>query len=691
MFTAGYHDSTMHDDQIERDVNDGSNLLLPLAISLNLGKHYGSRRELDLRYKFREARESQRKMVAGDEIHECGPRGEGFRTTHSKASYFKTCDKLVVLCTMYDSQRSPNSFSLSEVPGKATHYTLKLITYGLSRNQPIYDLCIQKDGNWYLSHQRLKNANSEELALSARDTIAGPNFGADDGPLVPCLPCSTWPPASFSMVQRPRRSGWPAQEVMDRMVRKGCFVVPSDDDNDEETVFMLSFAVPERELVKSFNQTQMNVYGYWLSIIDQKVPASLKTVFNETVVKHCLFWLLQEYPLDTWMEVNVTRCMELLLGKFLDVTRNRSCPNFFVKRYDLFMAMTPVLLANLLNFLNDIEQAGRSYFLQLVPFCQRAEDFRNLQQSFAMMCVTDVEEERRLDFAFFQEVLHTYYEMRRLFQHATETSKPFDLDMFNTIIVNLLERSSPLLDDNIKAVLKAYLSLQMACHLCRDIPNVGNSRQTEIARIEDLLKEGLNADMSSAKLKMATLYLHLEKPERSVEILQDLDATGSHVINLTRRCKSSIWIEINANDRDYEQTVCNKGFSRAEKVTRFMALPFDITKDEQVVVPEVIQYELAEVSGSKDGRITSNFTLYYHLLLIISKHKLGEDVHQTIQEFKKLVEESSDEGVLYMYYNWLGYCLKLVKRISEAKHYFEESLKIKHSENAAMKQLDALK
>ncbi|XP_033755654.1 uncharacterized protein LOC117338408 isoform X2 [Pecten maximus] len=686
MLPRGYHDSTMSEQEIGRDESDGTDILLPLAISLNLGKTFGSRREFDLRNKLREARESQRKMVEGVEVHECGPGGEGFRTTFSKTSYIRTCQKLMVLCTMYDSQR-PNSFSLSEVPGKATHNRLKLVTYGLSRHHPVYSLCIQEGDNWYMSHKRLLHVNDQELGLFPGGTVAGAINGVGDGPLVPCLPCSTWPPASFSMVQRPRRSGWPSQEVVDRMVRKGCYVIPSDDDKDGETVFMLSFAVPERELVRSLNQTQINIYGYWLTIIDQKLPSSLKSVLNETVVKHCLFWLVQDYPQDTWVEVNVIRCMSLVLKKLMDVTRNRSCPNFFVKRYDMFMNMTATDQSNLLNFLQTIDQTGYKYFLELEPFSQQEPQFRNIQHSFPQMCITDHEEERRLDFAFFQEVHHTYFEMRRLFEHAVKTSKPFKLDVFSAILLNLEKRSSPLLDDNIKRVLKAYLSLLMACHQCRYIPNVGDKRSADIVCIEDLLKEGTNADMSSAKLKMATLYLYLEKPNESVEIISDLIAKANHVIDLDRRRHSSVWIENHENDRAYELSACDKGFSRAEKVSEFMALPLDITGDEHVIVPDVIQNELV-VGG---GRITCNCFLYSYLLLIICKHKLGEKIDQLVETFSTLVKESRDDSnVQYVYYNWLGYCLMLAKKFPEAQQCFEESLKIKDTDNAAVKLLEML-
>ncbi|XP_060079472.1 uncharacterized protein LOC132558871 [Ylistrum balloti] len=687
MLNSGYHETTMVDEDIGRDATDGSDILKSLATSLNLGKHYGSRREFDLRYKFREARESQRKMVTGDEIHECGPRGEGFRTSSAKTSYFKTCDKLVVLCTMYDSQR-PNSFSLSEVPGKPTHYKLKLITHGLSRRHPIYNVCIQEDDRkWYLSHQLLRTTSSEELGLSAKGNVADPITGAGDGQLVLCIQCSTWPPASFSMVQRLSRSDWPNKEVKDKMVRKGCFVVPSDDDQDGEAVFMLSFAVPERELIRSLNQTQINVYGYWLTILEQKMPDSLKAVFNETVVKHCLFWVIQDYPPDLWVEVNVARCMDLVLKKFFDVTRNRSCPNFFVKRYDMFMTMTPNLQVNLLNFLHTIQEAGQDYFLELEPFCQRAEQFHNLQQSFAEMCVKDLEEERRLDFAFFQEVFHTCFEIRRLFQYAVKTSMPFNLEVFETIIRNLEERSSPLLDDNIKTVLKGYWSLLMACHMCRNIPNVVGKRPADITRVEDMLKEGLHADMSSAKLKTATLYLHVGKVKDAVKIINDLvtDARADHVIDLERRCKLSGWIENQRIDQAYEQSACDKGLSRAEKVARFMALPYTITSDEEVIVPEVIQYELAV----NDGHVTSNFRLYCYLLLIICKHRLGEEVNQLIETLRQLVTESRDHESVHMYYNWLGYCLMLVQSVPEAQQCFHESINIKPSGNAAEKHLEA--
>lgn len=670
-----------------RDVNDGTNIIVPLAISLILGKEFGSRREFDLRYKFREARENQRKLIEGTEIQECGPGGEGFRTKFGRTIYFKTLEKLVVLSTMYDSQR-PNSFSLSEVTGRAIYYRLKLLTYGLPRKMPIFSVCKQEGEDWFLSHQLLLQGNNEELGLIPGDTVAGIQNGADGESLVMCLPCSTWPPTSFSMVQRPRRSGWPPQDIINKMVRKGCFVVPSDDVQDNEMVFMLSFAVPEMELMRSLNQTQINIYGYWLTILEQKVPQSLKPYLTDTVVKHCLFWILQDYPQDTWIELNVTRCMKLLLAKLIEVTRNRSCPNFFVKRYDLFMNMTPIYQVNLLNFLQTIEQTGNEYFLRLEPFCQHADHFHDIASSFPQMCIRDHEEERRLDFAFFQEVFHTYIEMRRLFEHAVKSSTPFDLDVFKIILQKLDERSSPLLDENIKRVLKAYLSLLMACHQCKYITNVGDKRSTDIDRIKELLKEGQNADVSSAKLKKATLCLFQEEPQECIAIIEELTDSAGHVIDLDTRWSPSGWKENHQNDRAYELSACNKALSRAEKSCKFMALPLDITWNEFHIVPDVIQRELEAV---RMGRITCNPFVYSRLLRIFSKHKLGENIENLVKEFSQLVEKYIGiTNVPHVYYNWLGYCLKLVGNIPEARQCFEKSLNIKGSDNAAEKHLTML-
>ncbi|CAC5389053.1 unnamed protein product [Mytilus coruscus] len=83
----------------------------------------------------------------------------------------------------------------------------------------------------------------------------------EDFDLVYCIKSVNWPNIASEWVIRKRKYGWPSQEMIQNIQSQGCHLVPVSSKVDarltEDNEWRLSFSFAERELVHSFNHTQL--------------------------------------------------------------------------------------------------------------------------------------------------------------------------------------------------------------------------------------------------------------------------------------------------------------------------------------------------------------------------------------------------------------------------------------------------
>lgn len=289
-------------------------------------------------------------------------------------------------------------------------------------------------------------------------------------------------------------------------------------------------------------------------------------------------------------------------------------------------------------------------------------------------------------------------ELRRLFDQLIKTSKPGTTTVFS-FIRNIRDRSSPVLYEDIKPMMTSYLSLLMGCHLQKALPGLKQNRQRfiYITLIESLLREGSMADMATAKLKMATLYLYLEQSDKCLKVIESIkhNSADHMVINMARRYTSEGLVEDLANDKAYEAIVCGKGFSLLDKMSLYVASSkTEFTKEEYATSPTAIQYEMSVVFGQKDSRFEVDSLVYGEFLAVVCNHGLGsvDDMDVSLGLLRQLVKHSPRDAVnIHVYHNLLGHCYVLANKIKEALLCFAVSLRLRETDNAALKHLKDLR
>lgn len=123
----------------------------------------------------------------------------------------------------------------------------------------------------------------------------------------------SWPHIAKEWINRKRCFGWPSGEMINAIVQNGCHIVPvdrsSDHTNDKE--WRLSFCIAEKELVKTFNHTQILVDGL-LKIILKEILSyhkNIEKLICSCFLKTVLFWAIEESSRSFWVRETIFVCV----------------------------------------------------------------------------------------------------------------------------------------------------------------------------------------------------------------------------------------------------------------------------------------------------------------------------------------------------------------------------------------------
>ena len=162
----------------------------------------------------------------------------------------------------------------------------------------------------------------------------------DDIDLVPCLKCESWPEIAREWICRKRCFGWPSQEMINEIVKQGCYIVPvgSKVDNGSDNEWRLSFSLAEKNLIFTFNHTQLMIYGM-LKIILKEIISQHKEVSEllcSYFLKTTLFWVIEETQRSIWDPKYMMLCFHLCLERLMQFIIEENCPNYFVPMNNMF-------------------------------------------------------------------------------------------------------------------------------------------------------------------------------------------------------------------------------------------------------------------------------------------------------------------------------------------------------------------
>ena len=160
---------------------------------------------------------------------------------------------------------------------------------------------------------------------------------------VPSVRLYFWPKQATEWLNRNRC--WPPQDVIQRILKNGCQVVPrSSPGGDSDSEWRLSFSIPEESLAKLRSLDQQRSY-YFFKIIFYRHLKSIepseaekkaeKKALYSYVMKTTMLWFCEEYPPygPVWTKLELS--VQMLLSRLVDSLQDGKVAHYFLPEINL--------------------------------------------------------------------------------------------------------------------------------------------------------------------------------------------------------------------------------------------------------------------------------------------------------------------------------------------------------------------
>ena len=143
-------------------------------------------------------------------------------------------------------------------------------------------------------HEKFIDINDNETFLSNKSWKRETNINNDviHGPCISdllgttdhafCLGYTKWPSVGRQWIDRPRFCGWPPESLINNIVEGGVLLVPigskSDSQMDNPYEWRISFSVPEKMLIYSWNHSQIICYALLKLLLKEVIKKNKKPI-----------------------------------------------------------------------------------------------------------------------------------------------------------------------------------------------------------------------------------------------------------------------------------------------------------------------------------------------------------------------------------------------------------------------------
>ena len=219
----------------------------------------------------------------------------------------------------------------------------------------------------------LPNLKSLFTAFPHGPSISSSSCG-DDIDLVPYLKCESWPEIAREWICRKRCFGWPPQEMINDIVKQGCYIAPvgSKVDNVSDNECRLSFNLAEKYLVFTFNHTQLMIYGMLKIILKEIISQheDISELLCSYFLKTTLFWVIEETKRSIWDPKYMMLCFHLCLERLIQFIIDDNCPSYFLPINNMFNGRFSLAgKEKLLQILCEVCESGLNWTWESPTMC----------------------------------------------------------------------------------------------------------------------------------------------------------------------------------------------------------------------------------------------------------------------------------------------------------------------------------
>lgn len=256
---------------------------------------------------------------------------------------------------------------------------------------------------------------------------------------------------------------------------------------DCNVLWRLSFSVAEKQLIHSFNYTQLLCYALLKLTLKRIINANdhANGLLCSYFLKTALFWVSEEVDIKTFQSPGLLYCFTLCINKLILWVNNCFCPNYFIPDHNMFHGkICPDNNAILIQVLHSITSDGMDCLIQNLHF--------NDHEKYHLFSTKNEFSFIELDFLFY-----------KICRPVSTRDIPRCLNSLTYIESLIKSKSSTFIIDVCKHFY-AEISQKAAQLLPR--PTITTDRYNIHKRYHRHLQDGLKADAVTGWLLYASFY-----------------------------------------------------------------------------------------------------------------------------------------------------------------------------------------
>ncbi|XP_045169615.2 uncharacterized protein LOC123532273 [Mercenaria mercenaria] len=516
-----------------------------------------------------------------------------------------------------------------------------------------------------------------------------------DSDLVPAFPCTSWPQSAKTCLGHLDVNNWPTANMYRYIKTTKCFGVCVGNKVSENVDFewRLSTSLAELCLTFNFNITQIRCYILMKMIIKTYINLDNESYISSFMCKTVLFHCIASKPSYIWKEYNLLNCLTYCILSLNRCILCRNCPHFFDHENNLMAG----------KFSNKVKQELLQTTANLIP-CDR--------KSLFGIQIDDVGERLKIKLNIKNGVHHNILSpdeyTRRTSANLLRETAGCILDIHNAVTD---ERK----DDSL--VMKLRFLLQIVQHLtrcnrdgdmlvkissrlqapiyCSSIGSLIASHNIQINNTVSpqalaWLETGLDSDVASSRLKLASILYCTGQMESAAFILNDVDQRYN--IEVTEPICACY---------NFPPTHFKIGSSQIfslygeEAVKCIVAHCVRFCREEINCVPHELQYEMLR-STQKDIQHRERYDnwmdcavvdslpyLYFLQYKTLGNLNRPEEQQQALNKLIWVTERERNLGHRETALNLLGQCMEQENRLDDAHRCYMFSLRVRETYNAA--------
>ncbi|XP_060556858.1 uncharacterized protein LOC132717413 [Ruditapes philippinarum] len=548
-----------------------------------------------------------------------------------------------------------------------------------------------RKGRILLKNTFLNKFGSNELirhgpAHSQQDV---PGFSDNDH--VFAFPCHLKPIQAGHWLNQHREEHWPTSDMIQYCRNTRCFVVGVGKTGSANEIFewRISTSFAERFVMFNLNITQIRCYVLMKMIlktfITQMFPNSISSFMCKTVLLHCISYTRS----DAWKESTLFTCLLFCISTLYNCVQNEYCPHFIITQNNLmsgrFSPEAKPLILETLRYV--IESNGRA-LLEIECDClglflqSRLNSFEPVHAHLIPTLIAG---------HLLKQICHIISEQFQMIQ-----LKMYDLSPTLTI-QKLLTFMSNHHNENFTTIdRKAYRLLTR--HICSTLgsilasSNIYKQDHLTYKNALSFMSLGLDSDIASGKLKLASIFYCTRDIERTKLILKKIEECYDlNVVEPVCECYSFKHFPL----RDSFNRLCYESNEECTLLKHITASCVCFIRCEINCCPLELQHEMfrstqedlayrSEDDKWMDMAVVDSLP-YLYFLQYKTYSQLGrqDDKQRALSNIARTIDVEPNLGHRETALNLLGQCMEQEYRKDDALKCFLMSLKIRSRHNAA--------